>query len=93
MNKAEFLEKVFTKSHAWSKAQAKEAAEAFISVLQDALAAGDSVSLSGLGTFKLVKRAARDARNPRTGETIHVPACKTIKFIPSQKLKEAINAN
>jgi len=93
MNKAEFFEKVFTNCHVCSKAQAKEVAEAFISALQDALTAGDSVTLQGLGTFKLAERGAREGRNPRTGETIQLSASRTVRFIPGKKLKEAINAN
>lgn len=93
MNKAELIEKVFVNSPACSKSQAREATEAFMDVLKDALAAGDSVTLAGLGTFKLVERAAREGRNPRTGETIQLPASRTVRFIPGKKLKEAINAN
>ncbi|MBT3368817.1 MAG: HU family DNA-binding protein, partial [Nitrospina sp.] len=51
---------------------------------------GDSVSLIGFGSFKVVDRAAREGRNPSTGEKIQIPASKAVKFTPSKVLKERV---
>jgi DNA-binding protein HU-beta len=51
---------------------------------------GDKVNITGLGIFKLKDKKARMARNPKTGEAIHVPAKKAPKFLPSKHFKEAV---
>jgi len=51
---------------------------------------GDKLNLSGFGIFKVAARAAREGRNPRTGETIQIKASKKAKFVPSKALKEAV---
>jgi DNA-binding protein HU-beta len=48
------------------------------------------VSVSGFGSFKVVKRAARKGRNPRTGEDLQIPASKTVKFTAGKALKESL---
>ena len=55
-----------------------------------ALRSGDSFALLGLGGMKVVSRAARQGRNPRTGAAIQIPARKAVKFTPSKTLKDAI---
>lgn len=57
-----------------------------------ALANGDSVNIAGFGKFSVVERAARDGRNPQTGEAIRISAKKAPKFSASTKLKESVNA-
>lgn len=66
--------------------------EATIKAIQDALVAGEKVSIAGFGTFETVERAARECKNPRTGEPVHVEASKAIKFKVLKALKEAVNA-
>lgn len=66
--------------------------EATIKAIQDALAKGDRVQLVGFGTFEVKERAARTARNPKTGETIEVPASKSPKFKAGKAFKDAVNA-
>ena len=61
-----------------------------LSGVSGALAKGDSVSLVGFGTFSVAERAARTARNPRTGESIDVAASKAPKFKPGKALKDAV---
>ncbi len=51
---------------------------------------GDKLNLSGFGIFKVAARAAREGRNPRTGETIQIKASKKAKFVPAKALKEAV---
>ena len=69
--------------------------EAFVNatleVIQEALVKGESIPLIGFGTFSITERSARTGRNPRTGDTIDIPASKSVKFSIGSKLKEAIN--
>ena len=58
--------------------------------LGDALAAGDKIQIAGFGTFEVRERAAKTARNPRTGETIDVPACKVPAFKAGKGLKDKV---
>lgn len=89
MNKAELIDHVAASADL-SKAAAGSAVEAVISGVSGALSNGDSVSLVGFGTFSASDRAARTARNPRTGETINVPASKAPKFKAGKALKDAV---
>ncbi|MDO5483771.1 MAG: HU family DNA-binding protein [Desulfovibrionaceae bacterium] len=90
MTKAELIEKIYAKAGLPTKAKAEEALEAVVSSLREALAAGESVTFTGFGSFKVVSRAARKGRNPRTGTEITIPASKVAKFTPGKSLKEAI---
>jgi DNA-binding protein HU-beta len=74
-----------------SKADAGRALDAFISVVTKALQAGDSVTLTGFGTFDVRKRAARQGRNPQTGATIKIKASKNPGFKAGKALKDAVN--
>ncbi len=73
-----------------TKVQAEQAVETMISSIVDALKKGDEVSIAGLGIFSVKQRAAREARNPRTGEAIKVSAMKVPKFRAAKALKEAV---
>ena len=90
MTKAELVEKIYTKAGLPTKAKAEEALEAVVSSLREALAAGESVTFTGFGSFKVVSRAARKGRNPRTGKEVTIPASKVAKFTPGKGLKEVI---
>lgn len=90
MTKAELVDKIYTKAGLPTKAKAEEALDAVIATLREALAAGESVTFTGFGSFKVVERAARKGRNPRTGEDIEIPASKIAKFTPGKGLKDAI---
>lgn len=74
-----------------SKADAGRALDAFVSAVSDALKSGDSVSLIGFGTFEVRARAARNGRNPKTGETISIAASKAPAFKAGKALKDAVN--
>ncbi len=88
-NKADLINHV-AGSAGLSRTAASDAVEAVIGGITSTLATGDSVSLVGFGTFSVADRAARTARNPRTGETINVPASKAPKFKPGKALKDAV---
>ena len=90
MTKAELVQKIHAKSGLATKAQTESALAALIDTLVDAMKAGDSVTFTGFGSFKVTDRAARKGRNPRTGEEIHIPAGKAVKFTPGKALKEAV---
>jgi len=74
-----------------SKAAAARSLDATVESIKKALKKGDTVSLVGFGTFKVGKRAARNGRNPRTGETIKIKAAKVPKFSAGKGLKDAVN--
>lgn len=91
MTKAELVEKVYVKAGLPSKAKAEEALDAVIDCVREALVAGDAVSFTGFGSFKVNIRAARKGRNPQTHEEIDIPASKVVKFTPAKALKDALN--
>ena len=90
MTKAELVEKIYSKAGLPTKAMAEDALDAVVVSLREALASGDSITFTGFGSFKVVARAARKGRNPRTGEDITIPASKIAKFTPGKLLKEAM---
>jgi DNA-binding protein HU-beta len=91
MNKGELVAAVADKV-GLTRGQAGEAIDAAIDAITGALKKGDEVKIVGFGTFVVTNRAAGEARNPRTGEKVKVPASKTPKFRAGAGLKEAVNA-
>ena len=89
MNKTELVAAVAAKSGI-SKKDADAAVAAVVASVTDALAKGEKVQLIGFGTFETRARAAKQARNPRTGETMTVPATKVPAFKAGAALKEAV---
>ena len=87
MNKKELVEKLIEKT---GEKKAEKVLNAFIETVEEAVAAGDSVQLVGFGTFEVRERASREARNPKTGETLFVPAKKVPAFKPGKAFKEAV---
>ena len=73
-----------------SKKQSGEWLEAFIDEITKALRNGDKVNITGFGIFKVADRKAREGRNPKTGEAIHIAASKKPRFTPGKVLKEAV---
>ena len=90
MNRVEFIDAVSAKTEVDKKVVAAVVA-AYNEVVTETLAAGDSVSFVGFGTYKPVAKAARTARNPKTGETVKVAAKTIAKFSPSSALSAAVN--
>lgn len=73
-----------------TKTQSEEVVNAIFDNITSTLAKGEEVDIAGFGKFVSSKRAAREARNPRTGETVMVPARNVPKFKASKKLKDAV---
>ena len=74
-----------------TKKEALEAVDCVFSSITRALKKGDTVTLVGFGSFKVVERKARKGRNPQTGEEIDIKASKAPKFTPGKSLKDAVN--
>ena len=83
---------MIVEKHGLPRAQAKQVVNDIIEQAQQSLSEGESVHLSGLGTFDVVDRPARQARNPRNGETFVAPAGKRVRFKVSPKLKGLLPA-
>lgn len=73
-----------------SKTQAERALSSFVSAVTSTLKSGDSLTISGFGTFKVSHRAARQGVNPKTGERIQIAAATVPKFSAGKGLKEAV---
>lgn len=89
MNKADLANAVHAKLGG-TKVQAEEVVETVINEIVGGLKKGDEVSIAGLGIFSTKQRAARVARNPRTGAAVNVPAMKVPKFRAAKALKDAV---
>jgi DNA-binding protein HU-beta len=89
MNKADIINKVHEELGI-TKADAERAVETVLSSIIDTLVKGQEVSIAGLGIFSAKMRNKRTARNPRTGETIEVPAMRVPKFRAAKALKDAV---
>ena len=89
MNRADFVATVASKT-GMTKKDADAAINAIVDSIKDLLIAEDKLQLPGFGTFFINERAARDGRNPRSGEVIHIAAAKVPAFRPSKVLKEAV---
>ena len=74
-----------------SKKDAEKALKAFIEVVTDELKKDEKVQLVGFGTFEVAQRAAREGRNPLTGEKMQIKASKAPKFKAGKALKDAVN--
>lgn len=88
MNKADLVAQVA--KVVGTKKLAAEAVDAVLEAIKKALKKGETVSLVGFGTFKVSKRKARTGRNPKTGETIKIPAKKIPVFKAGAELKKAV---
>jgi len=90
MNKAELIDAV-AEAADLSKSAATRAVEAVTDSITTALKKDETVSIVGFGTFTVRNRAAREGRNPRTGETIEISASRVPGFKPGKALKDALN--
>src|SRR3954463_2198866 len=90
MNKAQLIEAVADKLGA-SKKEAGDAVDAVLDSIISEVAGGTKVSITGFGSFEKVKRPARTARNPRTGESVKVKASSAPKFKAGQGFKDIVN--
>ncbi len=90
MNKNDLVAAVAS-STGMTKSDASGAVDAVIDAITRSLQRGDAVRLVGFGTFSVVRRAATQGRNPRTGERIQIPASNQPKFKAGKGLKSAVN--
>lgn len=90
MNKSELVDKVAAQANL-TKVDASAALDAAVNVIMDAVAAGDTVTLVGFGSFKAAARAAREGRNPKTGESMTIPAGVAPKFSAGATFKAKVN--
>jgi len=88
MNKGELINAVA--ANGLTKKDAETAVNAVFGAIENALAKGDSVQLIGFGTFGVKERAAREGRNPRTGETVKIAAAKVPTFKAGKGLKDKV---
>lgn len=89
MNKSELILKI-SKDAGIRRAQAVRAVKSLVGAIRETIKNGGKISLTGLGTFKVKARKARPGRNPKTGETIDIPAGRKISFKPSLSLKKLV---
>ena len=90
MNKSELIATVATSADT-TKATAEKVVNATFDAIKTALTKGDAVRLVGFGTFDVSERAARQGRNPQTGETIQIAAANIPSFKAGKALKDAVN--
>jgi len=89
MNKQALVELIHGKVGG-TKVQAEEIVESILEAITTTLKKGEEVSIAGLGIFSVKTRAARTARNPKTGEPVKVPATRVPKFRAAKALKDAV---
>ena len=90
MNKSELIA-VMAQEAGINKTEAERALNAFTTAVQSSLKDGADVAIAGFGTFAVSARAARQGRNPKTGEAITIAAAKAPKFKAGKALKDAVN--
>ena len=91
MNKTE-LEAAMAEQDELSKKDSEKALKAFTDVVSEQLKKGDKIQLVGFGTFEVSERAAREGRNPQSGEVMKIAASKAPKFKAGKALKDLVNA-
>lgn len=92
MTKADIAEKIHTTT-GLSKKDAASMMESVFELMKESLESGESIKISGFGSFIVNNKNARKGRNPQTGETITIEARKVLTFKPSNVLRDAINGN
>ena len=89
MNKSELVDSIATKT-GLTKKDSTAAVDAYHEIVAESLAAGHNLALAGFGTFEVSERAAREGRNPATGEKLQIAASKAVKFKPGKALKDSV---
>jgi DNA-binding protein HU-beta len=89
VTKSEFVDQVSAKS-GLAKKEAADAVDAVLAVIEEALASGNEVTLTGFGKFHVAERGARQGVNPRTGEPLQIPAARVPRFTAGSALKKAV---
>jgi len=91
MNQSELIEKV-ARATELNQAAAGHAVKAVVNAIIGSLVAGEEVRVSGLGTFNVVARPAREGRNPQSGEAIKIGVSKAVRFRAGKAVKDALNS-
>lgn len=91
MKKAEIMSALAEKT-GLTKADVEKVFNATFELIKEELSKGNEMSVAGFGKFKITERAAREGRNPQTGETIKIAASKSVSFKAGKELKETVNA-
>ncbi len=89
MNKKELIAEMAQKSGLTQK-DTEKVLDAFLETVSESLQKGENVQLVGFGTFEVRQRAARTGKNPRTGESVHIPAAKVPAFKPGKGIKDRV---
>ena len=89
MNKSELIDAMASES-GLSKVDCKKALEALVSSISTSLGKGDKVSLMGFGSWNVIKRSSRIGRNPKTGDSLQIPAKSVVKFKTGSELSEKV---
>ena len=90
MNKADLVNSIAEKA-GLTKTKSNEVVDVIVSTISEALKSGDKVTLVGFGTFTTTQRDARKGRNPKTGETLDIPAKRVAKFKAGPELTKSVN--
>jgi DNA-binding protein HU-beta len=90
MNKSDIITKMVETTNL-TQAESDEALTALLDTIKEALKNGEKITLIDFGSFSVVERKVRMGRNPKTGEPIEIPASRSVKFKPSEKLKEVVS--
>jgi len=90
MNNSDLAQRI-SESHGLSKADARKLVDDVFAAITEAAAGGAEVSLNGFGKFKVKESAAREGRNPGTGEAIQIAASKKLAFTPAKAVKDKLN--
>ncbi|MDE2563682.1 MAG: HU family DNA-binding protein [Sphingomonadales bacterium] len=85
------LAEALAASHDLSKAEARKAVDAVFAAITEAAAKGEEIALAGFGKFKVKESAAREGRNPATGEAMTIAASKKLAFAPAKAVKDKLN--
>ena len=90
MNNSDLAQRI-SEAHGLSKADARKLVDDVFAAITEAAAGGAEVSLNGFGKFKVKESAAREGRNPGTGEAIQIAASKKLAFTPAKAVKDKLN--
>ena len=91
MNKKDVIKEVANRHADLTQKKIGEIVDEVLEVIKENLVKGDKVLFAGVGSFEVTERAAREGRNPQTGDTVIIPSCKVPKFKPGKALKDYVN--
>ena len=91
MNTADLAEQIAS-DHGLTKTKGREIIDAMLEAIVNAASTGEEVAFNGFGRFKVTERAAREGRNPATGETIQIAASRKLGFSPAKPVRDRLNA-